>query len=285
MPSAGPDEALEQLARILASRTFSASARLRDFLRYVVEQTLAGNGGRLKEYAIGTEVFDRDEQYDPRIDSIVRVEAGRLRTKLDEYYAVEGAGDRIVIRIERGSYVPAFETRELAAAIPSPRTRWPAVALVLLTVAAGVSGVTAWRLNRHVPAAPPARPLAVAVLPFTHYAPGNTDEALAARLTDAVTSELARINTVGVISRTSALEASRARQPLPEIARRLNANSLIEGSVVSEGDVVRVRTRIVDGVADLKSAVRDFEGRRDNPDALAVRIAHALSAALQARVR
>lgn len=282
MQAAAPDEVRQQLERTLASRTFSASARLRAFLRYVVEQTLDGNGGHLKEYAIGTEVFDRDEQYDPRIDSIVRVEAGRLRTKLDEYYAGEGAADRIVIRIDRGGYMPVFETREVGPA-PVRRGRWQAVVLGLLAAALAVSGAAGWFVNRSAATLPPARPFAVAVLPFTHYAPGNADEALAARLTDAVTSELARINTVGVISRTSALEASRAREPLPQIARRLNANSLIEGSVVSEGDVVRVRTRIVDGVADLKSAVRDFEGRRDDPDALAIRIAQALSAALQAR--
>src|SRR5262245_27366814 len=81
------------------------------FLKYVVEQALAGASDQVKEYVIGVEVFQRDQQYDPRLDSIVRVEAKRLRTKLDEYYAGPGSNDAVIIRIPRGSYVPLFEQR------------------------------------------------------------------------------------------------------------------------------------------------------------------------------
>jgi adenylate cyclase len=105
------DEVRAELDRVLASDVFAASARLQRFLRYVVEQSLQGKGDELKEYSIGTSVFDRDEQYDPRIDSIVRVEAGRLRAKLDEYYNGTGASDELVIRIPRGTYAPVFERR------------------------------------------------------------------------------------------------------------------------------------------------------------------------------
>src|SRR5690349_10924072 len=77
-------------------------------LRYVVDKTLAGEGDQLKEYAVGVEVFERDEQYDPRVDSIVRVEAGRLRTKLDEYYNGEGASSPIRIGLPRGGYSATF---------------------------------------------------------------------------------------------------------------------------------------------------------------------------------
>lgn len=105
---------------------------------------------------------------------------------------------------------------------------------------------------------------------------------LAARITDGVTTELARLNAVAVVSRTSALQFDDARGSLPEIAEALGAAEVIEGSVFSDGDVVRVRTRIVNGSTDLKAAVRDFEGRRDRLDALARRIAEALSASFQA---
>ncbi len=81
-----------QLDRILDSPGFAGSVRLKRFLRYVVEQQLAGEGAKLKEYAIGVEVFDRKEPYDPRLDSIVRVEAGRLRSKLDEVLRNRGRG-------------------------------------------------------------------------------------------------------------------------------------------------------------------------------------------------
>ena len=79
------DQVRDQLDRILASEAFANADRLSRFLRYIVERTLAGEGDRLKEYAVGVGVFERNEQYDPRVDSIVRVEAGRLRAKIDEY--------------------------------------------------------------------------------------------------------------------------------------------------------------------------------------------------------
>src|SRR5687768_12054220 len=287
MQPAGADEVRKQLERMLASRAFSGSARLRGFLQHVVEKTLAGEGDQLKEYAIGTDVFERDDQYDPRIDSIVRVEAGRLRAKIDEYYATEGAADPVVIRIARGTYVPVFESRVMAPAPPDsvPAGRRigarRAASFALLAVTAAISIMSVRRLAMapgDVPLPPSPPSLTVAVLPFTHYAPGGADEALAARLTDAVTSELARINAVGVVSRTTALQVARTAQPLPEMARLLNAGKVIEGSVVTDGPLVRVRTRIVDGRSDLKSAVRDFEGPRNNPDALARRIAESLSA-------
>ncbi len=90
-------------------------------LRYVVEKTLAGEADQLKEYAVGVEVFDRDDKYDPRLDSIVRVEAGRLRSRLDEYYNGEGAASPIRINLPRGGYVAQFEPREASAGgVPVP---------------------------------------------------------------------------------------------------------------------------------------------------------------------
>src|SRR5579872_6341232 len=82
-PSA--DEIRAQVERILASDLFVNSERLCRFLRWAVDRTLAGETGDLKEYALGRDVFDRDRDYDPRIDSIVRVEARRLRAKLRKY--------------------------------------------------------------------------------------------------------------------------------------------------------------------------------------------------------
>ena len=78
-PIPEPDVRAE-LDRILASKGFATAGRLSKLLRYVVDKTLAGETDQLKEYSVGIEVFERDEKYDPRLDSIVRVEAGRLRT-------------------------------------------------------------------------------------------------------------------------------------------------------------------------------------------------------------
>jgi tetratricopeptide (TPR) repeat protein len=100
-----------QLDLILRSRTFIQSHRIRRFLQFVVEESLLGQPYRLKEYPIGLEVFDRREAFDPRVDSIVRVEARRLRYKLEEYYRTEGREDGIRIVLRKGSYVPLFEYR------------------------------------------------------------------------------------------------------------------------------------------------------------------------------
>src|ERR1700722_7265456 len=95
------------LQRILASPPFLNARRASQFLRFVVEGTLAGEDG-FKEYLIGVEVFDRPQDYDPKDDPVVRIEAGRLRKKLAEYYAGPGANDTLIIELPKGGYVPVF---------------------------------------------------------------------------------------------------------------------------------------------------------------------------------
>jgi hypothetical protein len=102
----------EELALILKSRAFSLSARMKRFLRFVVETTLEGRAECLKEYVIGVEVYDRKPPYEPSQDSIVRTEARRLRGKLKEYYESEGKMDPVIISFPTGSYVPVFARRE-----------------------------------------------------------------------------------------------------------------------------------------------------------------------------
>jgi hypothetical protein len=105
------DEVRAQLERVLASRTLAGSDQLKRLLRLSVERSLSGRSELLKEYNLGLEVFHRPPDYDPKIDPIVRVQARRLRAKLDEYYAAEGSQDSLVIQIPKGAYVPVFEHR------------------------------------------------------------------------------------------------------------------------------------------------------------------------------
>src|ERR1700693_1141205 len=117
--SAAPIPAVEvqdQMNHILASPEFRRSTRLQRFLRFGVERCLAGEIDQIKEYIVGREVFDRGPDYDPNLDSIVRVEAQRLRRKLREYYESHGRKDPILITFQSGSYVPAFAR----AAHPEP---------------------------------------------------------------------------------------------------------------------------------------------------------------------
>src|SRR5215210_5644180 len=104
----GKEQKLEQLEKVLQSRTLQNSESLKAFLRFVVEKTLDDKDVLLKEYTIATEVFGRNDDYDPRIDSVVRVQAGRLRTKLHEYYTTEGKSDQMVIDLPKGHYHPVF---------------------------------------------------------------------------------------------------------------------------------------------------------------------------------
>ncbi len=102
------EEKLEQLGKLLHSRALNGSDSLRSFLRFVVEKAAENQESQLKEYVIATEVFGRSGDYNPRIDSTVRVQAGRLRTKLSEYYATEGKDDKVLIDLPKGHYTPIF---------------------------------------------------------------------------------------------------------------------------------------------------------------------------------
>jgi CheY-like chemotaxis protein len=101
------EEVHDELSRVLSSELFVRSPQLSRFLRFCVAEALAGQQGCLKEHVLGTDVFRRPN-FDSRLDPIVRVEARRLRSKLDKYYAGEGAADAIIISFQRGDYVPRF---------------------------------------------------------------------------------------------------------------------------------------------------------------------------------
>lgn len=146
-----------QLGKILASEAFSHSERLSRFLRFTVEEAVEGRGAALKEYQVGVEVFDKKGSYDPRIDPIVRVEAGRLRAKLEEFYNTDGRSDPILISLKKGGYVPGFQQRQapagFAGQIPArlralrDRKTIVALALGVLAVVALLWGTAQFREN------------------------------------------------------------------------------------------------------------------------------------------
>src|SRR5215510_736532 len=99
---------LAQLDRILHGRALNGSDSLKAFLRFVVDKSMENKESQLKEYVIATEVFGRGSNFDSRVDSVVRVQAGRLRTKLHEYYETEGKDDGVLILLPKGQYTPVF---------------------------------------------------------------------------------------------------------------------------------------------------------------------------------
>ncbi len=153
------DNTREALERILASPAFTQAQRLSRFLRYTVEHLIHKEADSLKEYHLGMAVFDKDESFDPRTDPIVRVEAGRLRAKLKEYYAAEGRNDPVLIDVPKGSYVPVVSLRSSipapsgvpAVPLSSARNPWKLAAISSTLLAAVVLvlwGIAAYKQNR-----------------------------------------------------------------------------------------------------------------------------------------
>jgi TolB-like protein len=273
------DEAAAQLERVLASDVFAAATRLSRFLRFVSERSLAGESERLKEYVIGVEVFDRDERYDPRLDSIVRVEAGRLRTKLEQYYNGPGRDDGIVIRLQKGSYAPLFELRTAhAVAAGAPPSR----KLYLVAAAVAVLGIAAAMLVSKLRSPPPASD-AVAVLPFEPSTASADDKLTAVRLTEGVTAELVRTGRFPVVPSRDA-RAIGVEGSAQTIARRLQATWLLEARVMGGGaagsGTVRVEARMMNPAMNRKLWVDSFAGDSQNLDALARQIGAAAAVAL-----
>ena len=279
-------DARAEVERVLASKGFASAGRLSRLLRYVVDKTLAGEADQLKEYAVGIEVFDRDDKYDPRLDSIVRVEAGRLRSRLDEYYNGAGAGAPMRITLPRGGYLAHFEVRPEPVANPRPdaptpprtlapaRSRswasWP----LTLGLIAGVAAMVVWLVGSTPTPAETGMP-GVAVLAFS-----GDDQQLAARMTEYVTAELARLGTVSVASHTSAMQFAGKRAPLTEISAALNVDFVVEASIDQEPEGLLVVVRIVDTATNRKVWIADYRGAAGDQRAISQRVAFDVGAEL-----
>lgn len=201
----------DELDRVLASAAFARAERLKRFLHFVVEQTLDGHQHEIKESTIALEVCGRDPSFDAKIDPIVRVDATRLRARLQEYYASEGRSAAMRIDVPKGSYVPLF------ADVPAP--------------AAG---------------APAARAVSIAVLPFVNIGSGGDHDAFSDGLTEELISQLSRVAGLRVIARTSAFQYRGRSGDLRRIAADLNVAHIVEGSVRSTGSHIRVTAQLTD---------------------------------------
>jgi hypothetical protein len=114
-------EVSDALQRVLRSRTFARSEKLRSFLKFIVEMEQLGLSHQLKGYTIGIDVFSRSHGFDPGTDPLVRVQAGKLRKLLNQFYACEGRDDPLRIRIPLGGYVPVYDRVASQASMVSER--------------------------------------------------------------------------------------------------------------------------------------------------------------------
>jgi adenylate cyclase len=261
----------EALERILASPAFDASARNRRFLEYIVDETLAGRGDRLKGVTIAIDVFGRDAAtFDPQHDPVVRIEAAKLRRSLERYYLTAGKDEPIRIDIPKGTYVPTFErrghpslpapAREPGAAVVQPlapreaRPRWYWLTTALLAGSfVGALGwlVTdllvsrSWSGSEDAATELPRGPK-IAVLPFQNLS-GDPEQAYFAEgVTDQVVTDLARFKALFVLSMESTAKYQEQSADLQQIKRELGVDYLLDGSIRREMGKIRLSTRLVD---------------------------------------
>lgn len=232
------DEIRKQLARIVSCHEFASSDRFGSFLEYLVNEVLDGRAMNIKAYPIGLEVFDRDPDFDPQADPIVRVYAGRLRSKLEAYYSGDGINDPVKIEIPKGTYVPRFfrndqlgSVRSVAESVTPPIH--PAkvnIATFRRPLMIGFSLVTAVillafsiyfsRENHHL--ASDGR-MTIIIRQFENFSPEKDNEYLAQRISSEIATELSRFSNVRIIG------------PMEEV----HETELSSGQYLLDGDLYR----------------------------------------------
>jgi len=241
-----PVEVHAQVKRILESRIFSNCGRLNRFISFAARHALECTGEPLKEYVIGVEVFDRTSAYDPRIDPIVRVEARRLRSKLNSYYASVGREDPVLIEFPKGTYAPSFCIRTLP-----PRAR------------VGDN---------------PLPRLVMSVLPFAPLTTKALGPGFAAGLTEEIVHGLTNVRKLRLMQwNTDDCEPERLNSGA-------GVDALLRGSVQCESNRVRVIAQCIDATSRtyLWSEAYDRCGRnalrvRDIAQAIVARVAVTLT--------
>lgn len=233
-----------QLERILASATFQKVDRLKRFVSFIVVETIAGRGDQLKEYVVGTEVFGKDQSFDPRNDPIVRVQARRLRARLEQYFREEGEADEFIIDLPKGGYVPAFKPRP--------------------------SGESA----RSASAAPLSQN-AVAVLTFADDSPAGTFGHLCRGIRQEIVHQLAQIPALRVIAWDPSQEGG---GDIREASRALGAGMVVAGAVGSAGGRLRVTAQLIDTASGCYRWSESLDHSAKNTLALQTRVARAVVA-------
>jgi adenylate cyclase len=274
-PSAA--EVRAALERILASRFFQQAGRASDFLRFVVERTLEDGGQRLKGYTIGVEVFGRPADFDAQSDALVRVEAGRLRRRLIDYYANDGAADPIRIELPRGNYAVDYRfaaarvEEPVAAPAPAPEPQaaaaprsfsWRSVAVTLGLLLVAATGVIAWQVAE----LQQARALAslaepprtewprIVVVPFENLSSDDALDAIAASMTEEIMLRLDDLD-LFVVATQSSWYGPNDKTNLEAAA----GGYVLTGSVRGTGDQARITARLIEAEsgAQLWTAVYD----------------------------
>lgn len=245
-------EVTAALERILRSRSFAHAARASDFLRFVVDKTLAGEGSRLKGYTIAIHVFGRSADFDAKTDPLVRVEALRLRQRLTEYYAGEGASDRVRLELPRGGYV-----MKASYAWPEPQR----VEIEALARRARSGSPALWARARLAAVAAAALLVAVGTVPMQRQAPVAEPSSGAPILADPHRTQITvvRLENLGANARFDRLAAALTE----EIMLRLDGLGLY---VIATQAKYRQAGKVLDGVLRAEHSYVLTGSVRDQPD-------------------
>jgi TolB-like protein len=203
-----------ELDRLLGSRELRGSKALADLLRYCVEQTLANNPQQLKEYWIGVNVFRRGDDFDPAADPIVRVQARRLRHKLEAHYRLN-ASHALTIALRKGAYLTEFHVTPAENPANGSSTAITPIA-------------------------------SIAVLPIADLNSDPENRTFCEGLMDELIHALAESGDLMVVARTSLLQYRNTLIDIRDIGHQLGADAIIEGSVVREASRRRVSIRLID---------------------------------------
>lgn len=241
----------KQLKKVLASKTFARSQRMSRFLRFVVEEKLAGRGKKVREQSIAHSVFDKSADFDPRLDPIVRVEARRLRSRLNDYYQTDGKRDPVLIDMNLRGYVPQFRLQDAApqeVAATEPR-----------------------------PAAAPAETnqvlRAVAVLPFVDLSAEQDQQHFCDGLTDELINALTRIEGLEVVARSSSFQFKGPAHDVRKVGESLSVGTVLEGSVRRAGDRVRITAQLANANSGFHLMSETYDATVDDVFAIQEKIA------------
>jgi adenylate cyclase len=216
-----PEAIRDQLERILRSDEFRGSDKQRKFLSFVVDETQADRASQLKGYTVAVAVYGRSESFDPQVDPIVRVEAGRLRRALEHYYLTAGKNDPVRIRIPKGGYVPSFHTVQIAPSRAQTHT--------------------SEREDSALSTGP-----SIAVMPLINLNGDKEQDYFAEGLTEELTAELARYQDFQVIASQSTMRFKGRKVGPKEVGRDLGVRFLLTGSVRKDLKTVKVAIRLLD---------------------------------------
>ena len=260
------EEVRAQLERVLHSPGFVHAPRRQQFLIFVVEEVLAGRGDLLKEFVVASEVFGRRDTYDPAVDATVRVEARRVRERLEHYYSDGGAHDPVRLHLPLGTYTPTWERQEDLEPLEAPRETGAAAVpethsdsqrpdrgarvarhprpTVVLTVALLVTIVAGALFLSMAPL--PGNRSSLVVLPFVALDEDPASVYLANGLYEDLTAELGRVGGLTVIGKTSAARLRRQGVDAAEVGRQLRVPAVLDGSVRRDDGRVRITARLVE---------------------------------------